>query len=430
MNNQSLISYGREGILLLFTISLIIVVLYYSYIENDPSVSDETQHYTVIRKQQPPANFDWLTSPNGVHCQWSSGNSTKYAKVELQQLQILWNLMGIYKDFHRAGVEHLRNGNSRKVRTLTWHCGDECAGLGFRFKGIIVNLFLAIFSDRVLLLKWDKVSLENTHLSPNMIDWQYRDYSLTGSSVDLGSYSIKASKRLMNYTKNWISIIAGDTMHLQMLYNRDKYLNEMLSGIFAIENDTNARLKKKLLAHRIRLNLIQLASFKFLFTVGVQIQWLASDVLNRLNLQEKPYVALHLRTGECDGNVSETKGRFSNSLDKWKHATECAIQQANNLIGPDGVVVLLSDNKKAKKMLSNEYHQVKILDNQIVHVDKTAHLTNSSMLDTWQDVLIMAEASLVVHGDSSFPEVAFAFCGIPLSKTICYEHDRCRCCGS
>ncbi|XP_065908525.1 uncharacterized protein [Dysidea avara] len=422
---MSLISYSREGIFFLSLVSLIILVFCYSYVGNDPSILGE--RYS-IREQWSPEKLDWLTSPNGIYCQWSSDESTKYTKVELQQLQILGKLFDIYKDFHREGVEHLRNGNSENVRTLTWLCGDECAGLGYRFKGIIVNLLLAIFSDRVLLLKWDKVSLENTYLSPNMIDWQYHDYSLTGSSVDLGTFIIKHTDAKYDYEKMWSNAIAGHAKHLQMLYNRDGHLHEILSRIFAIKNNTNGRLKQKFLAHRIQLDLAQLASFKFLFTVGAQIQQLASDVLNRLDLQEKPYVALHLRTGEFDGNVIETKGRFSNSLDKWKHATKCAIQQANNLIGPDGVVVLLSDSKEAKKMLSNEYHQVKVLDNQIVHVDKTAHLTNSSMLDTWQDVLIMAEASLVVHGHSSFPEVAFAFCGIPLSRTISYEHGRCHYC--
>ncbi|XP_065896941.1 uncharacterized protein [Dysidea avara] len=424
---------GRAIFVLLVTISLIIIVLFCIYIENDPSILSEINLDT-IREHQNLSMSHWLTSSNGMRCQWSSDNSTKYSEMELQRLQIIWNLMDIYKDFHRAGIEKLHNGNSRNVRTLTWHCRDECGGLGYRFKGIIVNLLLAIFSDRVLLLKWDKISLENTHLSPNMIDWQYHDYSLTGSSVDLGTFNVKAANRKINYMKNWISIIAGDIIHLQMLYNRDKYLDEMLSGIYSIKkdvnvkNDVNERLKQMILAHKIRLDLAQLASFKFLFTVGIQIQQLASDVLNKLNLQEKPYVALHLRTGEFDGNVIETKGRFSNSLDKWKHATECAIQQANNLIGPDGVVVLLSDNKEAKKMLSNEYHQVKVLDNQIVHVDKTAHLTNSSMLDTWQDVLIMAEASLVIHGHSSFPELAFAFCGITIPKTICYRYGICDYC--
>ena len=410
--------------------SLIIIVLYCSYIENDPSVSGETHHYTVIREQQPPAKLDWLTSSNGIHCQWSSDNSTKYTEMELEQLQMLWNLMDIYKDFHRAGVKHLHNGNSRKVRTLTWHCRDECGGLGFRFKGIIVNLLLAIFSDRVLLLKWDKVSLENTHLLPNMIDWRYHDYSLTGSSVNLGTYIIRYANTGENYESKWINVIAGDKTHLQMLYNRDKHLNRMLSGIFSIKNDTNGRLKQKLLSIVIRIDLAQLASFKFLFTVGAQIQLLAGDVLSRLNLQGKHYVAVHLRTGEFGGNITESKTRFASSLHNWKHATKCAIQQANNLIGPDGVVVLLSDDEEAKKMLSNKYHQVKVLDNQIVHVDKTAHLTNSSMLDTWQDVLIMAEASLVVHGHSSFPEVAFAFCGMPITRTICYDYHRCDYCGS
>jgi len=363
-----------------------------------------------------------------MHCQWSSDNPTSYTKMELQQLKILQNLMDMYKDFHRAGVKHLRTGNSRKVRTLTWHCGDECGGLGYRFKGIVVNLLLAIFSDRVLLLKWDKLSLENTHLSPNMIDWKYHDYSLTGSSVDFGTFKIRAANRDDNYEKTWINVIAGDTVHLQMLYNRDKRLNEMLSGIYAIKNDCNGRLKRMLLDHKIRLDLAQLTSFKFLFVIGVQVQWLASNVQNRLDLQEKPYVALHLRTGQFANISTEIKSRFPTSMRKWKHATECAIQYANKIIGPDGVVVLLSDNAGAKKMLSNDYHQVKVLDNQIVHVDKTSHLTNSSMLDTWQDVLIMAEASVVVHGHSSFPELAFAFCGIPLSRTVCYEHDKCHYC--
>ena len=422
---MSVINYG---ICFVCITSLILIVLYYSYLQDGDLLTSDKRK--AIREPRSPVKPDWLTSSNGMHCQWSSDNPTNYTKMELQQLQILQNLMDIYKDFHRAGVKHLRTGNSRKVRTLTWHCGDECGGLGYRFKGIIVNLLLAIFSDRVLLLKWDKVSLENTHLSPNMIDWQYHDYSLTGSSVDLGTFIIMhKSDAKYDYEKKWGNAIAGDAMHLQMLYNRDGHLDEMLSRIFAIKNDTHGKLKQKLLAHKIRLDLAQLASFKFLFAVGAQIRWLASDVLYRLNLGQKPYVALHLRTGEFSDNTIETKGRFSTSMQKWKHATECAIQYANKIIGPDGVVVLLSDNAEAKKMLSNDYHQVKVLDNQIVHVDKTTHLTNSSMLDTWQDVLIMAEASVVVHGHSSFPELAFAFCGKTKSQSVCYEHDKCHFCG-
>ena len=57
---------------------------------------------------------------------------------------------------------------------------------------------------------------------------------------------------------------------------------------------------------------------------------------------------LHVATGLCF---------FLYSAANWKHAIECAIQQASNLIGPDGVVVPLSDNKEAKKMLSNHTKQ-------------------------------------------------------------------------
>ena len=63
---------------------------------------------------------------------------------------------------------------------------------------------------------------------------------------------------------------------------------------------------------------------------------------------------------------------------------------------------------------------MKVLDNEIVHVDKTKKLDKSGMLGTWQDLIIMAEAEVVVYDHSSFPLLSLAMCGVPKERIVSF----------
>ena len=126
-----------------------------------------------------------MITSQGIHCE-----KVLYTAPDKMQLKQYWKLVNDYTVFHRYSVKKLNNGKSSDVRTLTWHCGSThlCGGLGYRVMGMTVSLLLAMFSDRVLLLKWDRTSAEDAYLLPNMIDWKYPNHSLNGSFKDLGHW--------------------------------------------------------------------------------------------------------------------------------------------------------------------------------------------------------------------------------------------------
>ena len=82
------------------------------------------------------------------------------------------------------------------------------------------------------------------------------------------------------------------------------------------------------------------------------------------------------------------------------------------------MVVVVSDSISVKQRLAKQYSRVKALDNLIVHVDKTVKLDNNGMLSTWQDIIIMAEAHLILYHNSAFPLLSIAMCGIPRDRTL------------
>jgi len=85
------------------------------------------------------------------------------------------------------------------------------------------------------------------------------------------------------------------------------------------------------------------------------------------------------------------------------------------------VVVVVSDSVSTKQKLAKMYSRVKILDNVPVHVDKTVKLDSNEMLGTWQDIIIMAEAHIIVYHHSSFPMLAMAMCGVLGNRVVDFK---------
>ena len=346
-----------------------------------------------------------------IHCE-----KVSYTEPDKMQLKWFWELVNDYKVFHKDNMKKLYNGKSTDVRTLTWHCGSTypCGGLGYRVMGITVSLLFAMLTNRVMLLKWDRTSAEDTYLLPNMIDWRYPNFSLNGSFKDLGCWTVH-TKGITNskYREQMIQSLTGNTMHIQMLYNSVRYLDEFIPML------SSAPIRSLNLSWPSNLLLFHTVSFMHLFKISKKVQPLTDKVHKKLNIHGKRYVALHIRTGDVEGVI---KSRFIHSFKNALQAVQCAIRQADEKIGSDSPIVLVSDSVSLKKRLAKINSRIKILNNSIVHVDKAKELDNSGILGVWQDIIIMAEAHIMMYYRSTFAQLSVAICGLPKERIVSLDN--------
>ena len=399
----------KSQVLLVFIIivaSVIVVNIYSSDYLSFSSV--EIRNVYTVNPENLTSEMNRIMNLQGIQCE-----NLSYTERDLGKLKRYWKMINDYKVFHSDSIRKLNSGKSSDVRTLTWHCTDayDCGGLGHRVNGITAFLLLAIASNRVLLLKWDKISVENVYLLPNMIDWRYPSHSLNGSFEDLGRFFLSRGQEKKN-PMTMVDPLAGNTNHISMLFNRLGSMNKYVNELNRKQNNTPSR--------PIDVHLFQVVSFMALFRISKELQLFADTVRNKLNLHGQRYIALHIRTGQIEKNIERV--RFMNTNNDAKTAVECATRQANRHIGPDGIIVVLSDSGSLKQNLANTYSRVKILNNTIIHSDKAKNLDSSGMLGIWQDIIIMAEAHIVIYHMSAFPEMSIAMCGLPKERIVDLEY--------
>ena len=330
----------------------------------------------------------------------------------------LWKKAEWYAEFHREGVANINRGRSDLVKTLIWYCPDRsCGGLGYRFRGIIFNLFIAMFTNRVLILDWQDVSAEVQYLLPNKIDWRWKHLPLIGRKEAIGNF-VKSRK---SFPGKFMSLVRDPKIqHLKAHYNAHlKFSSALMSKDPSILSSFHNNLYKALISHK---PVIDAFAMNYLFKFTNELLKYSNQV--RQNIGYLSYVALHLRTGQFDDlKISDSSHRFDSGVKQWREALNCAIHQAVTTIGPQGVVLVVSDSYKAKIWARNTYgDKVKILNSTIVHVDKSSDLRESDegMLGIWQDLITMGEASTLVMKASTFPELAMALCALTPNRVIDY----------
>jgi len=399
---------------------LITVFYYFNYespidkIGHGMAEQVDVQSYRHHQRHRKQAKVSKVSTVNfsGLHCRHPVYD---FEKGDLEKL------MADYAVFHNKGVQLLLSGKTSDVRTLTWNCVRDCGGLGSRFRGFTVNLILAMLTNRVVLFRWDKASPVNMYLEPNMIDWRYQNYSLLDSFRDLG-YIRRVhfvDPKKIHVLGNVTDALNGHTKHLQMRYNHILKFNRTVFSLVSKANNLNVT-KMFNIIKKYYIHDLQTLAVSYLFRFSKKLQQFAGEIRNNLNLHGNGYVALHLRTGQFDGNLSEHSARFPKSFDKYESIVSKAIKVADRNIGRSGVVVIVSDSANMKKKLTELFSRVRTLDNSIVHVDKMKHLDRDAMLGTWQDVIIMAESQLLVRRSSSFADISVFLCRIPKSRIVEY----------
>ena len=280
-------------VIMLSSLVITLMVCYNNYYYMDVHI------HTVVAKEINPNSYvskmNSMVTSQGMQCRKIS-----YTKADKSLIKWYWELIDEYSLFHREGVRKLHNGQSSDVRTLTWYCSDAylCGGLGFRLLGMTISLLFAMATNRVLLLKWNKTSAENTYLLPSTIDWRYPKDTLNGSLQDLGSFN---EHPLKVFQKKMIKSLTGNTMHIQMLFNLVKPVDALLPQL----NGTS--LLDVHLSQPNNLRLIHTVSFMNLFIINRKLRSFANKVRSKLNLHGKKYVALHIRTGIFNDTFIEKK---------------------------------------------------------------------------------------------------------------------------
>ena len=393
-----------------------------SLLENDEIVTILTQFSdtpNVTEVTNPVSTQAPLLIPSELHMGGMKCHPDPMAYKMHLNFTSLWKKAEWYKEFHKEGIANINRGRSDLVKTLIWYCPDRtCGGLGYRFRGIIFNLFIAMFTNRVLILDWQSASAEIEYLKPNMIDWRWRHLPLIGRKEAIGNF-VNSRK---TYPGKFMSLVRDPKVqHLKAHYNAHiKFTASLMLQDNQIEADFKHNLFKALISHKA---IVDAFAMNYLFRFSEDLLQQAQHT--RQSVGALSYVALHLRTGQFDENlkIKDVSSRFDSNVKAWKEAIECAIRQAKSTIGPHGVVVVVSDSYKAKKWAKSIYKdKVKILNTTIVHVDKSTDLrySDDGMLGIWQDLITMGEASVLVMKVSTFPELAMALCALSPNRVIDY----------
>ena len=364
-----------------------------------------------------------------------------------------------YANFHREELQKLKAGN-RSVRTLTWSCHDpvKCAGIGDQLYRIQEVLVFAIAFKRVLALHWNPASYETTkYLRPNKIDWTYfnrsqgmheyhevelRKIKVMDTAKEFEPlYSLLADENRMHVTVNHelqVPFLRGMSKAIKTNTGMHAVLKE--SGFAALITDRK---------HRVPINFLSGELLRYLFHFRVNVVNKVDQLQQQLGIADKPYLALHIRTGFL-GMKQEESGTFnSNKIYRnpsdWEKSLSCSVDLTGRLYGPETPIFLATDSSKVKELALQKYEgRFAMINVTLQHVaftdvkdksatsklqenissefaepkptENTSPILNIGDVDgytaTWIEFLLLARASAMVHSISGFSSTAAQYCSM------------------
>ena len=362
--------------------------------------------------------------------------------------------MDNYIDFHHQQLQKLKSGDS-SVCTLTWSCYNplECCGIGDKLYNIQQALVYAIISNRVLSLHWNPASYETMkYLQPNKIDWTY--FNRSQGMKDRHSrdqYRAGMTRTAEYYEPFYVQLMSKDHVHMTVNHELQvPFIRGMRMAAVSIAiNETLARFGITTLlienSTRVPLEVFSGELLRYLFLFDSSVIEKVEQIQHMMN---KPYLAIHIRTGFLGMEQEEEKRfnsrkAFRNSTD-WEKTIACSIRLAGDLYGPEHSIYLATDSNLVKKLALSKYgNRIKMANLTLQHAaltipklpwikseaahkpstnfpeassDNMAAAVNISGVDgymaTWVDFLLMARANALVHSISGFSVTAGQFCSI------------------
>ena len=391
-----------------------------------------------------------------------------------------------YAKFHKEKLKQLKNGES--VKTLTWTCSQsKCAGLGDQLYRIEFFFLLALMSDRLFTVHWDEALEQSAkYLIPNEIDWTYFNPS-KGMCKDKNPVFSINTCHFFDVTSPWgfgwtkkefaefgdvlfsskqHITVTGSILAFVMYINKDSILDpgeKIVAGFeklglndILVEKYPNETvhcghkpfwytlLHKLGIHHMMEIAKISGGSviatepwievshviFCYLFKFPQVLVTEVDKVSRSLGINDKKYVAVHLRTGFKGMPYEESYAarymhrnwKFFEDTYIWDGIVAHGFELADKMLGSDSYVYLCTDTDVAKERFKKKYSdRLKVADLTRAHSAysrikcrsqniaengkstlETPSRYNDPYMSMWIDFFLLGRAHAIVHGDSSY----------------------------
>ena len=416
-----------------------------------------------------------------------------------------------YKAFHAKKLQQLKNGDG-SVKTLTWACSQsKCTGLGDQLLRMQFFFLLAMMSDRIFTVYWDEgIKRSSKYLLPNEIDWSYFDQNKGMCSDDKAVFSgHNCAKITFDATSMWGfgwnskefadfgDVLFGSEQHITvtgwvkvytMYIGNDSifdpgekikagFENLGLWKLLTMDSENTVHcghkhfwyhLLHKLGAHRI-MEIPKISSgkvlasepwlqvshviFCYMFKFPQVLVTEVDKVMKWLGINNKEYLALHLRTGFKGMPYEESAAtrwihrnwKMFDDESTWGYILDYSFNLALQRIGPNSIIYLSTDTDIAKERFVIKYHgRLKVMNTSATHSafvrskcegqsENSPKSTdqfspNDPYISMWIDFFLLARAHVVVHGESSFSLAACFLTPVAHLNQVWYMHDDSRNC--
>ena len=373
-----------------------------------------------------------------------------------------------YREFHKKKLQEFKSSsNGNGVRTLTWACSQSrCSGLGDQLLRIQYFLLLAMMSDRVFTIYWDeKLKKTVRYLLPNSINWDHFEES-KGMCNDNGTcpHHVYDSTSFWEFgwTKEEFSmfgeVLFSSTQHITVTGKVIAYnmyigntsildpgeritegmkrlgVEQILSHksndtVYCGHNPLWYNMLHKLGIHRI-MEIPKISSgqvqatsswlyanhviFTYLFQFPKELKTKAKKYMKSLDLYNKDYIALHLRTGFMGMSDQEkwitrylhSGWKFFYSEHQWHCFIRYTVRLRHQKFGKKVPIYLSTDSDLVKDRVKTYYGDENFIFGNFTSIHSRFNHGNcdaeSDPVFMWLDFFLLAGAKMIVHPDSSF----------------------------
>ena len=314
-----------------------------------------------------------------------------------------------YIEFHQSSVESDGNGGYRVkqgVPFLVYECTGEnkCGGIGDRINSMVLVLYLAMCSGRVLLVNSPYPSPLQNFLEPNLIHWDAKP----PKDIELPTLDIMDAR-------NNDLLVDTSTVGYKLGRCNGMPARHTLRSIFANQcmSDHFSKHRQEIFPYpgAIPQEALLRWSFYSLFKFSDAVLSRADELKKSAGLPAgAPYHGIHIRTGDVSMGIDNMKGVRGprtqyRTRDQTRHG-KCyeKLKEAH----PDILFGYVASDADDAKQLLNGMDESILYSNEIeiFHVDETMRgeelasvdndLSFRGSLDGWAELVVLAESKCVI----------------------------------
>jgi hypothetical protein len=280
---------------------------------------------------------------------------------------------------------------------IRYVCRGVCGGLGDRISGILQAFYMALCTNRRLLIDWTTPAPLRDFLQPNYIDWTVAPLSQDNKW-----------KRIFVKHNNKVPLLDLMEQRNTIFYENphrlpngslDMRINHWMGDDFLLNNYYEC-LSRHLQGLRLRPHFLYRMAFYTLFQWSPQVLQATQNIQHATTLSQ-PYIGMHIRTGR--GVSFDDPRTESDNEAAWREYLKCAQTLKQDLKNYQMPIFLAADTNEAKLVLAKVDNTIVTqTDTEIFHVDRTRadqlHDPSAALLQVWVDLKLLLDSTCLVMG--------------------------------